>query len=85
MGYRLEGPVLRHRGPAGLPSEPACPGAIQVPDAGAPIVLMPDGPTVGGYPKIAVVISADLGILAQAQPGAVPRFTLVSLDEAFTA
>lgn len=85
MGYRLEGPVLGHHGPASLPSEPACPGAIQVPDGGAPIVLMPDGPTVGGYPKIAVVISADLGRLAQAQPGAVPRFTLVSLDEAFTA
>lgn len=82
MGYRLEGPILRHGGPASLPSEPACPGAIQVPDGGAPIVLMPDGPTVGGYPKIAVVIAADMGRLAQAQPGAVPQFRLVSLDEA---
>lgn len=85
MGYRLEGPTLRHHGPASLPSEPACPGAIQVPDGGAPIVLMPDGPTVGGYPKIAVVISADLGRLAQAQPGTVPRFRLVSLEEAVRA
>lgn len=85
MGYRLEGPILRHRGPASLPSEPACPGAIQVPDGGAPIVLMPDGPTVGGYPKIAVVIAADLGHLAQAQPGAVLRFAVVSLEEALRA
>lgn len=85
MGYRLEGPTLRHHGPAGLPSEPACPGAIQVPDGGAPIVLMPDGPTVGGYPKIAVVISADLRRVAQAQPGAILRFGVVSLEEALRA
>lgn len=80
MGYRLEGPSLRHGGPPALPSEPACPGAIQVPDGGAPIVLMPDGPTVGGYPKIAVVASADLGRLAQLRPGDRPDFQLVTLD-----
>jgi len=85
MGYRLEGPTLGHRGPASLPSEPACPGAIQVPDGGAPIVLMPDGPTVGGYPKIAVVIAADLRRVAQAQPGAVLQFRVVSLEEALRA
>lgn len=82
MGYRLEGPTLRHGGPAALPSEPACPGAVQVPDGGAPIVLMPDGPTVGGYPKIAVVLSADLGRLAQFRPGDRPGFQRVTLDEA---
>jgi len=82
MGYRLEGPTLRHTGPAALPSEAACPGAVQVPDGGAPIVLMPDGPTVGGYPKIAVVLSADLGRLAQLRPGDRPEFQLVTLDEA---
>jgi biotin-dependent carboxylase-like uncharacterized protein len=82
MGYRLDGPVLRHGGPASLPSEPACPGAIQVPDGGAPIVLMPDGPTVGGYPKIAVVVSGDLGRLAQLRPGDRPILRLVSLEQA---
>jgi biotin-dependent carboxylase-like uncharacterized protein len=74
MGYRLEGPAISHSGPAELPSEPACPGAIQVPGGGAPIVLMPDGPTVGGYPKVAVVVTADLGVMAQLVPGARVRF-----------
>jgi allophanate hydrolase len=85
MGYRLEGPPLRHRGAASLPSEPVCPGAIQVPDGGAPIVLMPDGPTVGGYPKLAVVITADLGIFAQCAPGSRPDFALVTFEEAVAA
>ena len=76
MGYRLEGPPLGHAGPAEFPSEPVCPGAIQVPQGSAPIVLMADGPTVGGYPKIAVVRSVDLGILAQCVPGSAVRFTL---------
>ena len=77
MGYRLEGPAIGHSGPAELPSEPACPGAIQIPGGGAPIVLMPDGPTVGGYPKVAVVVTADLGVMAQLAPGAMPRFARV--------
>jgi biotin-dependent carboxylase-like uncharacterized protein len=85
MGYRLAGPALTHRGPASLPSEPACPGAIQVPDGGAPIILMPDGPTVGGYPKLAVVITADLGVMAQQIPGSHPRFERVTLDQAVAA
>ena len=85
MGYRLEGPALTHRGPASLPSEPACPGAIQGPDGGAPIILMPDGPTVGGYPKLAVVITADLGVMAQQTPGTCPRFERATLDQAVAA
>ena len=85
MGYRLEGPALSHSGPAALPSEAVCPGAIQVPDGAPPIVLMNDGPTVGGYPKIAVIVSVDLGLLAQTVPGAAPRFVLVSQQEAVTA
>jgi antagonist of KipI len=84
-GYRLEGPALRTTVPAALPSEAACPGAVQVPDGGAPIVLMPDGPTVGGYPKIAVVASADLPGLAQRAPGDEVRFRLVSVAEAQAA
>jgi len=75
MGYRLAGPALPPLHAATLPSEPACIGAVQVPDGGEPIVLMPDGPTVGGYPKIAVVLEADLPALAQCQPGRTVRFT----------
>jgi allophanate hydrolase subunit 2 len=74
MGYRLEGPAIAPSARATLPSEAACPGAIQIPDGGAPIVLMPDGPTVGGYPKIAVVLRADLRRLAQYLPGREVRF-----------
>lgn len=82
MGYRLDGPAIRPRQTATLPSEPACPGAVQIPDDGSPIVLMMDGPTVGGYPKIAVVISADLPKLAQCTPGRTIRFRLVGLEDA---
>jgi allophanate hydrolase len=46
---------------------------------------MPDGPTVGGYPKLAVAITADLGRLAQMPPGTRPVFELVTLAEAVTA
>jgi biotin-dependent carboxylase-like uncharacterized protein len=77
MGYRLQGPAVRPRERAMLPSEPACPGAVQIPDDGQPIVLMPDGPTVGGYPKLAVVVGADLGKLAQCPPGRTVRFVEV--------
>lgn len=69
MGYRLEGAVVHHSGPATLPSEAACPGAIQVPQGGTPIVVMRDGPTVGGYPKLGVIIGPDLGRFAQLSPG----------------
>lgn len=75
MGYRLEGPAITPGVSATLPSEAACPGAIQIPDGGQPIVIMPDGPTVGGYPKIAVVLAADLRKLAQSMPGRGVRFS----------
>jgi biotin-dependent carboxylase-like uncharacterized protein len=82
MGYRLSGPAIAPRERATLPSEAACPGAIQVPDDGQPIVLMPDGPTVGGYPKLAIVARADLALLAQCPPGRTVRFREVSPGEA---
>jgi biotin-dependent carboxylase-like uncharacterized protein len=74
MGYRLEGPQLAIDAPADLPSAPACAGAVQLPPGGTPIILFNDGPTVGGYPIIAVVASAQLGHLAQRQPGNAVRF-----------
>jgi biotin-dependent carboxylase-like uncharacterized protein len=85
MGYRLEGQEFSHHAPAALPSEPVCVGAVQVPQGGAPIVLMPDGPTVGGYPKIASVITADLGRFAQFAPAERPQFEMVTFDEAVAA
>ncbi|PXA04256.1 hypothetical protein DDZ13_06875 [Coraliomargarita sinensis] len=66
-GYRLEGPSIDV--PACIKSEPVLPGSIQVPGSGRPIVTMADGPTVGGYPKIAVFKDADRDRLAQCAPG----------------
>lgn len=74
VGYRLEGVMLLHSGEVSMPSEPTCVGAIQVPNGGAPIVIMNDGPTVGGYPKIAVVCKSELSRLAQLAPGEKLRF-----------
>lgn len=84
MGSRLEGPVLAHH-PDKKPeiiSDGIVPGAIQVPGNGAPIVLLMDGPTVGGYPKIATVITADLSKFAVMPPDSQIRFEVVSPEEA---
>jgi KipI family sensor histidine kinase inhibitor len=81
-GMRLRGPGLRHAGSAEILSDGLLPGAVQVPAEGQPIVLLADGPTTGGYPKIAWVIAADLDRLAQAASGATLRFEAASLAEA---
>ncbi|MCS7234654.1 MAG: 5-oxoprolinase subunit PxpB [Armatimonadota bacterium] len=75
-GYRLEGPALPHAGPGEIVSEGMVVGAVQVPPSGKPIVLMPDGPTTGGYPVLAVVVEEDLPRLAQKRPGERVRFEL---------
>jgi allophanate hydrolase subunit 2 len=82
MGYRLEGPVIKHLHGHNIVSDGTVDGSIQVPGNGAPIVLMPDRGTSGGYPKIATVISADLGRLAQIPPGTGFRFKMISMAEA---
>lgn len=84
-GLRLLGPALAFARAADLPPEGTAPGAVQVPGDGLPIVLGPDRPVTGGYPKIATVISADLPFLAQLRPGATLRFRRVSLAEALAA
>ncbi|PLX70410.1 MAG: hypothetical protein C0602_06250 [Denitrovibrio sp.] len=84
MGSRLEGAVLSHH-PDKKPeivSDGIVPGAIQVPGNGSPIVLLADGPTVGGYPKIATVISSDLSKLAVMLPGSIIKFQAVESEEA---
>lgn len=82
MGYRLEGPVLKHLHGHNIVSDGTVNGSLQVPGMGQPIVLMPDRGTSGGYPKIATVISADLGRLAQTPAGRGFRFRAVSMAEA---
>ncbi len=69
VGCRLEGEPLRHLGPAEILSDGMVPGSIQVPPDGKPIVMAADGPTTGGYPKIATVLTTDLPLLAQLVPG----------------
>ncbi|MFN3286717.1 MAG: biotin-dependent carboxyltransferase family protein, partial [bacterium] len=75
-GYRLEGPQIAHAGAGEILSEGMVVGAVQVPPSGQPIVLMPDGPTTGGYPVLAVVVEEDLPGLAQKRPGERVRFQL---------
>jgi len=83
IGGRLDGPRLKHRGPAEIVSDGMVPGCIQVPPDGRPIVMMADCPTTGGYPKVATVVAADLGRLAQAFPGETEvRFEAVDVSEA---
>jgi len=82
MGYRLEGPVIKHLHGHNIVSDGTVRGSIQVPGNGAPIVLMPDRGTTGGYPKIATVISADFGRFAQTPAGTAFRFKAVSIKEA---
>ena len=82
MGYRLEGPVIKHLHGHNIVSDGTVNGSIQVPGNGAPIVLMPDRGTSGGYPKIATVITADLGRFAQIPAGKGFRFKTVSMTEA---
>jgi len=82
MGARLDGPGLPRRDPSDLLSEAVTPGTIQVPPNGHPILLLGDCQTMGGYPKIAHVITIDLPIAAQLWPGDIVRFHEVSLAEA---
>jgi KipI family sensor histidine kinase inhibitor len=84
-GMRLKGPCLALTEPRGLVSQPVVAGSIQVPPDGVPIVLMPECQTIGGYPQIGHVISADLPALARALPGTPVTFREVSLDEARAA
>ena len=88
MGVRFEGPELqRNEGVAGpaaasstdLISEAVTPGTIQVPPNGQPILLLGDCQTIGGYPKIAHMITVDLPIAAQLRAGDKVRFREVSL------
>jgi antagonist of KipI len=81
MGLRLTGPPLPVPSEE-LVSEPVCPGAVQVTRDGQCIILGVDGQTIGGYPKLAQVIGADLDKLGQVRPGDTVSFQRVTLEEA---
>jgi allophanate hydrolase subunit 2 len=80
MGLRLEGSSLG-RGRE-IVSHPLVAGAVQVPPDGSPIVLLPDGPTIGGYPVLGVVPLADGPRLGQLRPGDEVRFGVLDAETA---
>jgi biotin-dependent carboxylase-like uncharacterized protein len=85
MAYALDGEPLTHARGHDIVSDGVAHGAVQVPGSGLPFVLMADRQPTGGYPKIATVIGADLGRMAQRRPGARVRFRAVTIEEAVAA
>jgi antagonist of KipI len=82
MGFRLVGPKLERTESDEILSGPTALGSVQVPAGGAPIALMADHQTTGGYPRIAEIASADVPRLAQLAPGGKLRFARCSLETA---
>ena len=82
MGMRLEGSKLDNIVSSNIKSEGLVKGVVQVPADGNPIILFSDHGSIGGYPKIAVVITADHDKAAQLIPGSKIKFKEVNLDEA---
>lgn len=83
VGARLSGATVADGGEA--PTSGMVAGAIQVPPDGAPVVLLADHAVTGGYRVVAVVIDADLPLVAQSRPGTATRFREVSTQEARAA
>jgi antagonist of KipI len=84
VGFRLDGPHLALAAPLELVSEPLAIGTLQLPPGGAPIALMAEHPTVGGYPRIGQIAAIDLPRLAQRRPGDIVRFAPIDLETAQT-
>jgi allophanate hydrolase subunit 2 len=85
MGYRLQGGPIPRLADQEMISDAAFTGAIQVPSSGEPILLMADRQTTGGYPQLAVVITADVPLAAQLAPGDWIEFRVCSRSEAVSA
>ena len=85
MGSRLAGTELKRKRAGDMLSSGVIPGTIQVPPSGQPIILMGDAQTTGGYPRIGVVIRADLWKLAQAPLNGKLRLVQVDMTEALAA
>ena len=84
MGMRLEGLNINNILDTNIRSEGLIKGTIQVPADGNPIIMLSDHGTIGGYPKIGVVISADYDRLVQLSPGSKIKFQEVDLSDAET-
>ena len=84
MGMRLEGPKIENIVNTNIKSEGLLKGVIQVPADGNPIIMLSDHGTIGGYPKIGVVISADYDKLVQLTPGTKIKFENIELSDAET-
>jgi antagonist of KipI len=85
MGCRLDGGPLEHGAEPEVPSLGLPLGAIQVPPDGRPIVALADRPVTGGYPVLAVVARADIGLIAQRIPGDTLSFRVTTSHEALDA
>ena len=84
MGMRLEGPKIENKVDTNIKSEGLLKGVIQIPADGNPIIMLSDHGTIGGYPKIGVVISADYDKLVQLPPGSKIKFQELELSDAET-
>ena len=84
MGMRLKGPKIENIVDTNIKSEGLIKGVIQIPADGNPIIMLSDHGTIGGYPKIGVVISADYDKLIQLSPGSKIKFQEVELSDAET-
>ena len=84
MGMRLQGERLENSIKTNIKSEGLVKGVIQIPSDGNPIIMLADHGTIGGYPKIATVISADFDKISQLTPGSKIKFKEVNLQDAET-
>lgn len=82
MGTWLDGPPLTHANGYNVLSDGLVPGCIEVPGAGQPVVLLMDCQTIGGFPKLATIITADLPHFVQCRPGSLVSFAAVEIDAA---
>ena len=82
MGMRIEGPNIKNLKEPNIKSEGLVKGVIQVPPDGNPIIMLSDHGTIGGYPKIATVITADYDKLVQHPPGSKIKFKEIGINDA---
>jgi biotin-dependent carboxylase-like uncharacterized protein len=82
MGAWLDGPAIAHTGGFNVVSDGLVPGSIQIPGVGTPVVLMMDCQTIGGYPKLATIVSADLPRFAQMRAGSTISFVAIEIEAA---
>ena len=82
MGYRFEGPLLQRSSQIELLSTAVAPGTVQVTHDGSLVLLMSDGQTTGGYPRIAQIAQVDLPLCGQLKPGDSIQFSAISRIEA---